>query len=146
VGKAREWPGNGEIDIMEFYRSTYHANLAWGSAKRWTGIWNAKPTPIEQLAKDSGFPDANAWTQAFHVYRMDWDAERIRLFVDDRLLSDVDLKTTINESADRANPFHEPHDLILNLAIGATGGDPNGTSWPSQFVVDWVRVFRQKAR
>jgi hypothetical protein len=33
--------------------------------------------------------------------------------------------------------------LILNLAIGATGGDPNKTHWPSQFIVDWVRVYQK---
>jgi hypothetical protein len=74
---------------------------------------------------------------------MDWDREFIRLYVDGHLLNEVPLVETINRSPDGANPFHEPHHLILNLAIGSTGGDPELTNWPSRFVVDWVRVYRQ---
>lgn len=144
TGPAREWPANGEIDIMEFYQGKYHANLAWGSKTRHVGIWRAKAFPIEEIARGAGYASASAWSEAFHTYRMDWDKDFIRLYVDDRLLNEVRLAETVNESPDGANPFHEPHHLILNLAIGATGGDPAKTTWPSQFVVDWVRVYQKR--
>jgi beta-glucanase (GH16 family) len=143
TGPTREWPANGEIDIMEYYQRAYRANVAWGSKQRWVGIWRAKDVPIETLAKDAGYASADKWAEAFHTYRMDWDPEAIRLYVDGRLLNEVFLKDTVNQSPDGANPFQEPHHLILNLAIGATGGDPNQTKWPSRFEVDWVRVFQK---
>ncbi|MCA0359608.1 MAG: glycoside hydrolase family 16 protein [Armatimonadetes bacterium] len=142
TGPARAWPANGEIDIMEFYQGQYLANLAWGSSKPGVGIWNTSKTQIEKLAKESGYESAEAWADDFHVYRMDWDQKWIRLYVDNRLLNEQDLTKTINQSPDGANPFHEPHHLILNLALGATGGDPKDVKWPTQFVVDWVRVWQ----
>lgn len=143
TGPTREWPANGEIDIMEFYQGNYHANLAWGSKTRYIGLWKSVSTPIEDIAKGAGYPTAEAWSQAFHIYRMDWDKDFVRLYVDGRLLNETDLKTTVNQSPDGANPFHEPHHILLNLAIGATGGDPKLTQWPSRFLVDWVRVYRK---
>lgn len=143
TGPAREWPANGEIDIMEYYQRHYHANLAWGSKQRFVGIWRSKKVAIEDLARDAGYASPDAWAADFHTYRMDWDKDFIRLYVDGRLLNEVSLKETINESPDGANPFHEPHHVILNLAIGATGGDPKHTTWPSRFLVDWVRVYQK---
>lgn len=142
TGPTRAWPANGEIDIMEFYQGKYHANLAWGSKTPGVGKWNAKATPIEEVAKLSGFPNAQAWAKEFHTYRLEWSKEVIAIYVDEMLLNFVDLSTTVNESPDGKNPFHEPHHLILNLAIGATGGDPSKLTWPQKFVVDWVRVYQ----
>jgi hypothetical protein len=33
----------------------------------------------------------------------------------------------------------------VNLAIGGTnGGDPTNTTFPAQYVIDYVRVFQKK--
>ena len=35
--------------------------------------------------------------------------------------------------------------IILNLAVGGWGGDPNeSTVWPGLMEVDWVRVWQRK--
>jgi beta-glucanase (GH16 family) len=134
VGVANPWPRNGEIDIMEYYRGLLLANVAWGSATPSRAVWADTRTPIASLG--------DGWSDAFHVWRMDWDADRIRLSVDDRLLNDVDLTRTINEDGTGINPFHQPHQIILNLAIGGTsGGDPSATTFPARFEVDYVRIF-----
>jgi len=66
--------------------------------------------------------------------------------VDDLLLNIIDLKETFNQDSEKANPFREPHYVLLNLAIGGTnGGDPSKTEFPARFEVDYVRVY-QKAR
>lgn len=142
TGPARAWPANGEIDIMEFYQRTYLANLAWGSKNPGVGKWRAVKTPIDDIAKKAGYATPEAWAKDFHVYRMDWDKEAIRLYVDGRLLNETFLEDTVNESPDGANPFHEPHHILLNLAIGATGGDTSKIQFPTQFLVDWVRVYQ----
>jgi beta-glucanase (GH16 family) len=43
------------------------------------------------------------------------------------------------------NPFHKPHYLILNLALGGNwGGKIDNSIFPARFLVDYVRVYRKK--
>jgi len=140
LGAARSWPGCGEIDIMEYYRGMLLANACWASKKRWTPVWDDLRKPITQ------FGDPN-WSHKFHTWRMDWDKHYIKLYVDGELLNTINLARTINQTSDRANPFHEPHYILLNLAIGGTnGGDPSNTKFPVRFEVDYVRIYQRPAR
>lgn len=53
---------------------------------------------------------------------MDWDEKEVRLYADDILLNRTPLDNTVNASyKEVANPFRQPHFIILNLALGATG-------------------------
>jgi len=133
VGATGPWPHNGEIDIMEFYRSTLLANVAWGAAERNKAIWADTRTPLSTFGA--------GWSQQFHVWRLDWDERAIKLSVDDRLLNDVDLARTINQDG-TGNPFTRPQVIILNLAVGATGGDPSKTTFPAKYEIDYVRVYQ----
>ena len=75
---------------------------------------------------------------------MDWDEDFIKLYIDDELLNTIDLSTTINATPDKANPFHEPHYILLCLAIGGTnGGDPSETTFPARFEIDYVRMYQK---
>ena len=137
LGTSGGWPANGEVDVMEFYRGLLLANVAWASETRGRAVWADTRKPLASL----GDPD---WSSRFHVWRMDWDPSRIQLFVDDERLNDVDLSRTIDQDGSGMNPFHQPHYVILNLAIGGTsGGDPSSTAFPARFEVDYVRVFRK---
>lgn len=136
LGSARGWPGCGEIDLMEFYRGMLLANACWASERRWTPVWDDVRKPISEFDDE--------WPSRFHVWRMDWDKDFIKLYVDDELLNTIDLSTTINATPDKANPFHEPHYIILCLAIGGTnGGDPSETEFPVRFEIDYVRVYEK---
>jgi len=136
VGVSGRWPHNGEIDIMEFYRSTLLANVAWGGPAPGKAIWADTRTPIASFGP--------AWSEQFHVWRMDWDAQAIRLYVDDRLLNDVDLARTANQDGSGVNPLRQAQAIILNLAVGATGGDPTATDFPARYDIDYVRVSQRK--
>ncbi len=133
VGDTRPWPSNGEIDLMEFYQQKLHANTAYGEGG---GKWDSVATPIKEFFDKD--PD---WGSKFHIWRMDWDAKWIRLYVDDRLLNETDITNTLNK--DGFNPFHQKQHMILNLAIGSTGGDPSKVTFPTQFEVDYVRVYQK---
>ncbi|WP_394244452.1 glycoside hydrolase family 16 protein [Vibrio astriarenae] len=42
------------------------------------------------------------------------------------------------------NPFHKPHYLIMNLAVGgAWAGEPGYGSFPATFAIDYVRVYQK---
>lgn len=137
LGVAGEWPSNGEIDIMEYYRTDLLANVAWGTSKRYTANWRTTKTPLASL----GGAD---WASRFHTWRMDWTPEAIRLFVDGQLLNEVLLTQTLNGDGSGKNPFRQPHYLLLNLAIGGdNGGDPTGTTFPTRYEIEYVRVYQR---
>ena len=138
LGSARPWPACGEVDIMEYYRGLLLANAAWQGERR-TTQWDSTRWPI------ADFGDSD-WSTKFHVWRMDWDRDAIRLLVDDQLLNEIDLTKTLNSGEEGSNPFHEPHFILLNLAIGGSqGGDPSATEFPARFEVDYVRVYQPLA-
>ncbi len=136
LGVEGRWPDCGEIDIMEYYRGMLLANAAWASEKQWVPVWDDVKIPLSE------FNDAG-WSAKFHVWRMDWDVDNIKLYVDDVLLNTIDVKQTFNKDKEGKNPFRQPHYIILNLAVGGTsGGDPANTEFPAKFEVDYVRVYR----
>jgi beta-glucanase (GH16 family) len=137
LGDEGEWPSNGEIDIMEYYRGKLLANVAWGTNERWVAEWDTVTKSIAPLGA--------GWAGDFHVWRMDWDEASIRLYLDDVLLNETDLTRTINPTDDGPrNPFHQPHYILVNLAIGGNnGGDPSGTEFPARYEVDYVRVYQR---
>lgn len=141
LGVAKPWPSNGEIDIMEFYRvnnlPTILANVAWGTDKQHIAKWDTERIPYAHfLAKDQ------EWTKRFHIWRMDWTKESIKLYLDDELLNTTLLSETVNP--DGFNPFTQPQYLLLNLAIGGNGGNPDQSKFPIRYEVDYVRVYQEK--
>ena len=67
----------------------------------------------------------------------------MQIFVDNRLLNTIDLNTTINKS-DGRNPFRQPHYLLLNLALGGNrGGSLEKTKLPSEYLIDYVRIYQR---
>lgn len=144
LGTDMEWPSGGEVDIMEYYEidSKQHilANVAWGSDKRFVGQWNTQTFPF------SYFTDKDQdWGSKFHVWRMDWDENSIKLYLDDELLNETPLDKTINGAiGNYKNPFKQPHYLLLNLAIRNTGTLPHTDAFPMKYEIDYVRLYEKK--
>lgn len=137
LGKTGQWPASGEIDIFESYRGLLLANAAWGGDRDGRPGWSISQRPV------AGF--GNNWTEAFHLWRMDWSEAFIRLYVDGRLLNAIDLRSTENAAGlEPENPFHHPHFLVLSLAVGGRkGGDPSRTNFPANLEVDYIRVYQR---
>lgn len=137
LGTINPWPSNGEVDLMEFYRvknvPTILANVAWGTSQRSVAKWDGEKRPLAEFTSKD-----NDWVRKFHIWRMDWSRDSINLYLDDVLINACPLSQTIN--ADGTNPFLNPQYLLLNLALGSNGGDPDKTNFPIRFEVDYVRV------
>lgn len=148
LGNKWDWPQNGEIDMMEYYikegRPSILANACWSSDKRWTAVWDSAVIPFTHFTdKDP------AWADKFHIWRMDWTRQYIRLYLDDELLNEIDLSQTFNQGyeGNTENPFANTvpgfgHYLLLNLAIGSNGGTPDITQFPLRYYIDYVRVYQ----
>ena len=143
LGNGMEWPSCGEIDVMEYYRinNVPHilANAAWGNDRRFDAVWNSRRTPFSHfLGKDAD------WAQQFHLWRMDWNEQSIRIYLDDELLNEIPLSTTVNGSIGQyVNPFTKPQYILLNLALGGdNGGTIDDTAFPMRYEIDYVRIFK----
>jgi len=143
LGKNMPWPSNGEIDIMEFYRINgtpyILANTAWGTDQPDVANWNTQRIPL------SAFTDKDSeWASKFHVWRMDWDETAIRLYLDDELLNETLLSETNNgRIGNGTNPFKQPHYILLNLALGQYGDEPDDNQLPMKYEIDYVRVYQK---
>ena len=128
------WPGDGEIDIMEYAISTQGKDKSSSSihcnAYNWPN--NTQKTHVQ--------PVANAASE-FHVYALEWTASEMKFFVDGK--QHLVFK---NEGKGRDSwPFDAPFYLKFNMAWGGNMGgatDPNGL--PATYEVDYVRVFKKK--
>ncbi len=145
-GNKWEWPNNGEIDILECYikdgQPSILANACWGSSERWKGVWDSAVIPFTHFTEKDPY-----WADKFHIWRMDWDKEFIRIYLDDELLNEIDLSKTQNQGYDgnTENPFANDvvgfkHYLLLNLAIGSNVGKPDDSQFPLRYYIDYVRV------
>lgn len=138
LGISKQWPSNGEIDIMEYYKGNILANIACGTGEPYQAKWYSKTKAVKDLG-------GQEWASAFHVWRMDWDEEAIALYVDDLLLNRVTLDKLVNRDGTGFNPFKQPHYILLNLAMGGmNGGDLKDTTFPNRFEVDYVRVYQRE--
>ena len=136
------WPSSGEIDVMEYYKDKTWANLVWGSEAQWAGTWESRSTPVTGYwAKQQA-----GWETAYHTWRMDWDEESIKLYLDDELITICNLDRTINKGIWHLvdNPFHTNQYLLLNLALGGNnGGTIDQSNLPFHYLVDYVRVYQK---
>lgn len=136
LGIEGNWPANGEIDIMEYYTGKILANAAWKSNQP-NVAWDS------QTVKLSDFKDTS-WADKFHIWRMDWDADWIRLYVDDQLLNEISVKDANQNEDKKILPFQQPHYLLVNLAVGGiNGGELTSDSFPSKYIIDYIRVYQK---
>ncbi|MDR2814151.1 MAG: glycoside hydrolase family 88 protein [Prevotellaceae bacterium] len=145
LGASMPWPSCGEIDIMEYYRVNDQphilANTAWGTDVRHNAKWNTVRVPFATFKEKD--PE---WENKFHIWRMDWDEDAIRLYLDDELLNETLLKDTQNGAiGSNRNPFRQPHYILLNLALGQNGGTPDSSAFPLTYEVDYVRVYQKRS-
>ena len=145
------WAASGEIDVMELVGDKPHEVLGsvhFGSAfpKR-SFVTHAKPLP------------AGTSVEEFHVYAVEWEPGEIRWLLDGeawatqsfwwscsrlRRGQGVEAQTTADLNPWPA-PFDQPFYLVMNLAVG--GGLPGvpapTTAFPSELIVDYVRVYER---
>lgn len=137
LGSKGNWPANGEIDIMEYYMGKILANVAWKSDKPDT-VWDSATVMLSDFNEDS-------WADKFHVWKMDWDADSIKLYVDNQLINETSVKATLPRVHQKIISFQQPHYLLVNLAVGGdNGGAFTAASFPSKYMIDYIRVYQKK--
>lgn len=143
-GNYWNWPGVGEIDIME---NTQGLNTVWSTLHCGTSPGG----PCNETSGIGGnTPCPGATCQAgFHTYRVEWDrstsVEEIRFSVDGNNFHTV--RANQVDATTWANATNHGYFIILNVAMGggfpdAFGGGPDGGTQPGHsMLVDYVQVL-----
>lgn len=120
------WPKSGEIDIMERVNHNPYVN----GTVHWDAGGHA----------EYGRVSGNLDFSQFHVYSIEWDSKYIRWFVDGQQFNEF----YIENGTGNTEEFQRPFFLLLNLAVGGNwpGSPNNSTPFPSQMLVDYVRVYQ----
>ena len=128
----KDWPRDGEIDIMEhvgYNHGFVHASI---HTEKYNHIINTQITDTIEVPTVS---------EQFHVYKMDWNKQGITMYVDGEKYYHVEKK----KGGYDAWPFDQPFYLILNQAVGGNWGGKEGvdsTIYPQSFLIDYVRVYQ----
>lgn len=138
------YPRSGEIDIMEMAGGPVTQDrdrgdsIVSGSLHR--PIGNAESDLVSSSAWYEN-PDGKKFADDFHVFGIEWDASRVRYFVDGNLYQTVEL----SGSDESFETFRRPFFVILNIAVGGDmpGSPDSSTVWPQKMIVDWVRVYQK---
>lgn len=129
----KEWPDDGEIDIMEQVGA--EPNLIYASlhTKLFNHILKTQRS-AQRLVPTS--------CSAFHRYQLDWRPDSITIGVDGRGV----LRVRNDQPGGKgAWPFFTPFKMILNLAIGGDWAAAKGiddAAMPQRMEVDYVRVWQ----
>ncbi|GAB3338591.1 hypothetical protein GCM10027299_50830 [Larkinella ripae] len=129
-----KWPLDGEIDIMEhvgFNEDQIHGTI---HTEAYNHTKNTHKTGIKKL------PGA---TQDFHIYSIDWTADKIDFLIDNEKYFTITKQET--GSSYEQWPLDQPFYLILNVAVGGDWGGQKGVDesiWPQRMAIDYVRVYQ----
>lgn len=122
------WPKCGEIDIVEAINDE---NLVYGTLHWFNDPGNNNA--------DSGSSVAVADRTEYHVYGVEWTADKLRWYVDGKVYRTMDV------SNDSFSEVRKEYFVIFNMAIGGQwpGYDIDETAFPATMEVDWVRAYKK---
>ena len=122
------WPACGEIDIME--------QKGWEKGKISSSLHNLSSSGNTENVAKTDVPNS---TSEFHVYAMNWTAERIEFSVDGDVFYSYGPATKNNQNW----PYTASQFIILNVAMGGDlGGDIPSDFIENKMEIDYVRVYR----
>lgn len=117
-----QWAQNGEIDMFEG-RGT--------SSIISQGGWYNQDDGKGNMTLEFGSKNIDA--SQYHVYAVEW--------TETTMISYIDGVETGRKDISNIASWHRPMYIILNMAVGSTGGYPADDCTSIKMEVDWVRVY-----
>lgn len=134
------WPFCGELDIMEMGNSTAISagivNQYVGSTAHWEDNGNHVYYG-ETLNSPTRLDDG------FHIFSMNWTPRLITTYLDGERIWAFNIEPG---SCTDCSEFHQPHFMILNMAVGGTypgilSSDQITAAMPAEMLIDYVRIY-----
>ncbi len=126
------WPQSGEIDILEVKGQS--TSVIYGT------IHFGDPYPNNRNSGSELLNVAAPFSDAFHVYAIEWEPNEIRWYLDDKLFG----RKTPSDLRGRPWPFDQRFHLLMNMAVGGTFvGAVDNSIFPKSMEVDYVRVYNR---
>jgi beta-glucanase (GH16 family) len=154
MGELRGWPWGGEIDYLE----TVGGSDQWGNVYRdgqflaslhWCApevepkdAWGGKGTQHDSFGKYDlpNRQNGQVFGEEYHLFGAEWTKEKIISYVDGMKISEYDITGQSMREA-----FHQPHYILLNLAMGGQWAGPvDDSTLPAEFKIDWIKVWQEK--
>lgn len=111
------WAYCGEFDVMEFYNGKLTCGTFFNEKEESGRVWY------------NNYP-----TGDWHEFAMEWNT-------DGSLVFSIDGNELSRTSATDNRAFHIPHFILINQAIGASGGTPDSNTTEITQYVDWVKYY-----
>nr|DAU12391.1 MAG TPA: hypothetical protein [Caudoviricetes sp.] len=111
------WAYCGEFDVMEFYNGKLTCGTFFNEREESGRVWY------------NNYP-----TGDWHEFAMEWNT-------DGSLIFSIDGNELSRTNATDNRAFHIPHFILLNQAIGASGGTPDSSTTEITQYVDWVKYY-----
>lgn len=127
------WPQCGEIDILEL--KGHQPTINHGSLHGPGYSGGSAITDTYALLNDR-------FDNGYHIFAVEWDADKIDFFVDGYLYQRVS-KSTVASKGEWV--YDHPFYLILNVAVGGNfaGFPTSETPFPQKMTIDYVRVYNK---
>ena len=129
------WAASGEIDLMEYLgheHNVVHGTLHYGNA--WPN--NKQNGTYFTLSEGDFYSE-------FHDFTLEWMEGEMKWFVDGQLYQTLDQGDWWSSGGSFPAPFDKDFHLLINLAVGGNWpGNPVGTNFPQDLVLDYIRVFQ----
>lgn len=137
------WPACGELDVMEMGSAMGYKDgvpmKRVGSAAHWDNFGGyAMYTEHIDMPEDLN--------GGFHNFSMSWTPQYVTTHLDGNHVWTININAT---ACPGCTEFHEPHFVILNLAVGGTYTgimNPGGVTAPipAEYVIDYVRIYENE--
>ncbi len=135
-----DWPKCGEVDILEIGGKD---GIAKGLQRRKINCAMHFAGPDGQYAMTDAWRDADVDLNLdYHLYRVSWTPQQMTFYLDGVEFASWDITPA------HLREFHQPHFLILNVAVGGWPNSYTGISspgavtakLPAKMSVDWIRL------
>lgn len=138
------WPSSGELDIVEM---GWRDAVRDGLVNRWvssTAHWeNNGQHALFGRTYSPGLVEPQDLTGEYQVFSMDWTPTEVTTYLNGKKLWAMDISPS---SCTDCTEFHQPHFLILNVAVGGTYPNMSNQAQvtaplPAKMQVDYVRIY-----